>query len=82
MLPVMLALALGGMLTAGAWLLGPLSANDGGQGGDPSIGMALMIAVAIMMGVGAAIVFLYRQLDAPSKDDTRISTPDDREGLS
>jgi hypothetical protein len=82
MLPVLLALALGGMLTAGAWLLGPMAANDGGQGGDPFIGPGLMIAVAIMTGVGAAIVFLYRQLDAPSKDDTPMSTPDDREALS
>jgi hypothetical protein len=82
MLPVLLVLALGGMLTAGGWLLQPMTVNDGGQGADPSSGPGLMIAVAIMTGVGAAILFLYRQLDAPSKDDTTISSPDEREGLS
>ena len=82
MLPVLLALALGGMLTAGAWLLQPMTVNDGGQGADPSSGPGLMIAVAIMTGVGAAILFLYRQLDTPSKDDTTISSPAEREGLS
>lgn len=46
-LPALLALALGGMLTAGAWLLQPMTVNDGGQGADPSSGPGLMIAVAI-----------------------------------
>ena len=70
------------MLAAGAWLLQPLAANNGGPGGDLSIGPGLMIAVAIMTGIGAAIVFLYRRLDAPSTDETPISSPDEREGLS
>jgi hypothetical protein len=82
MVPVLLALVLGGMLTAGAWLLQLMTVNDVEQGAAPSIGPGLMIAVALFVAVGAAIVFLYRKLDAPSKDDATLSTPHDREGLS
>jgi hypothetical protein len=79
MVPVLLALVMGGMLTAGAWLLQSVTSNHGRQGGNPSIGPGLMIAVAIMAAVGVAIVFLYRHLDAPRTHDTTISSADERE---
>lgn len=65
MVPVLMALVLGGLLIAGVWLLGSMTPSVDGPREDPSIGPALMMAVALVVGIGAVAVFLYRKVDSP-----------------
>jgi hypothetical protein len=64
MVPVLMAMVLGGMLIAGVWLLGSMTPGVESPRGDPSIGPALMMAVALIAGIGAVAVVLYRRVDS------------------
>lgn len=76
--PILLALATGGMLVAGVWLLWPMHASLRSQGGGFSISPGLLVAVALttLTGIGVAILLMYRKLDSPETADTDVSAPD------
>jgi hypothetical protein len=74
MIPLLVATALGGMLIVGVWLLRPMNAS--GRGGDFSIGPGLLIAVALITGIGVGILSLYRRLDSSQAADMEVSSPD------
>ena len=75
MVPVLMALVLGGMLIAGVWLLGSMTPGVEERTGDPFIGPALMMAVALIAGIGAVVVFLYRKVDSPGTAATEEGAP-------
>lgn len=72
MLPLLLALVTGGMLTAAVWLLWPMHAGLRSHGGGFSIrpGLLVAVAVATLTAIGLAILLMYRKLDAAETADT------------
>lgn len=67
MLPILLGLVAGGMLTAGVWMVWQLDASLRSQGGGFYIGRGLLVAVTLttLAGIGIAIWMMLKKQGSP-----------------